>query len=357
MKSSTHPSEFISKQLSGNIRIYSGEAETLRQLHPTQLEIIYRQNWFNLFVPEKYGGLGLSFVEGLQTEEALAWIDGNVGWTVTLCSGANYFIGFLDSKARDDIFVNPKVCLSGSGYPSGIARKIKDGYVVTGRWKFATGAPHATVFTATCRIDTGDGSLQEHENGKQDTAAFWFRKDEVTVREDWNTTGMIATASHSFEITKVQVPDNRFFIIDPSRTTLPDPVYRYPFVQFAQATLAVNICGMAIHFIDLAKIILQQRQAHSDRVLAHEKKLNRTRRSFYKSIKKSWHELTSDGLIKPATLNEVTDISQKLATTARKSVDELYPYCGLIAASQGSEINRVWRDLHTAIQHSLFRNQ
>ena len=27
------------------------------QLHPEQLQIIYEQNWFNLFVPKQYGGL------------------------------------------------------------------------------------------------------------------------------------------------------------------------------------------------------------------------------------------------------------------------------------------------------------
>jgi hypothetical protein len=38
---------------------------------------------------------------------------------------------------------------------------------------------------------------------------------------------------------------------------------------------------------------------------------------------------------------------------SRHAVDTLYPYCGLVAASADSDINRVWRDFHTASQHAL----
>ena len=106
--------------------IFQRQAEALGQLHPAQLEIIYKQNWFNLFVPKEHGGLGLHLKEGLQIQEGLAWTDGSAGWTVTLCSGANYFIGFLSPEVAKEIFKDPHVCLAGSGHPSGIARKIKE---------------------------------------------------------------------------------------------------------------------------------------------------------------------------------------------------------------------------------------
>jgi len=56
---------------------------------------------------------------------------------------------------------------------------------------------------------------------------------------------------------------------------------------------------------------------------------------------------------KATHLEQVSANSRKLAKTARECVDELYPYCGLQAANPDAEINQVWRDLHTASQHSL----
>ena len=344
MHAMPHPSQFIAKEISGNIRSRSAEAEASGQLHPEVLNIIYRNNWFNLFVPTEHGGLGLPFLNGLHIQEALAWTDGSAGWTVTLCSGANYFIGFLAPDASKEVFKNSHVCLAGSGRPSGVARKVKDGYEINGRWKYATGAPHATVFTAVCIIEDDDGK-REH--------ASWFYKKEVTIHKDWNTTGLIATASHSFEVKDVVVPSNRFFIIDPSHAVLPEPIYQYPFLQFAEATLAVNMAGMAMHFIDLAKDIFKQRILYQNKATEAERLLNNARRLFYKLIHESWHQLISHTSIKQELLNKVSNASRGLAATARHQVEALYPYCGLIAATPGSTINRVWRDLHTASQHPL----
>jgi hypothetical protein len=43
-----------------------------------------------------------------------------------------------------------------------------------------------------------------------------------------------------------------------------------------------------------------------------------------------------------------------LVLAARRAVGDIYPYCGLRAAQVDSDINRVWRDFHTAGQHALF---
>ncbi|WP_394801094.1 hypothetical protein [Niabella ginsengisoli] len=50
---------------------------------------------------------------------------------------------------------------------------------------------------------------------------------------------------------------------------------------------------------------------------------------------------------------KISVISRKLAKACRESVSAIYPYCGLAATSQHSEINRVFRDVFTASQHGL----
>ena len=52
-------------------------------------------------------------------------------------------------------------------------------------------------------------------------------------------------------------------------------------------------------------------------------------------------------------MHAVQASSLALVAVSRAAVDELYPYCGLYAAHEDSTINRVWRDFHTASQHSL----
>src|SRR5947209_17627377 len=111
-------------------------AEQTGTLTPVQLDIIYKHKWFKLFVPKEYNGLALSLPEGLRVEEALATIDGSLGWTVTLCSGATMFIGYLDQDIAQEILANEKVCFGGSGRASGVAKINNDGYKVSGLWHY-----------------------------------------------------------------------------------------------------------------------------------------------------------------------------------------------------------------------------
>lgn len=357
-KITDHPGKFISSELTDRIKNYSAYAEMLGELHPKQLETIYEERWWHLFVPKEYGGLELSLIEALQIEESLAWIDGSLGWTVTLCAGANWFIGFLSPEIARQVFSNSKVCFAGSGRPSGIAKVMESGYEVTGCWKYATGAPYATVFTANCFVEE-NGMLLKDKNGEPIVRSFWFKKEEVIIHKDWNSTGMIATASHGFEVKALRVHEERTFIIDSRYRSLHHPVYQFPFLQFAETTLAVNSSGMAFCFLDLCKKIVEERTGDESKKSAIKKlegakeQLNRTRRSFYLIVERSWDALIAQDAIDNDLLNEVSEASKTLANIARQAVDELYPYCGMIAAHPQTEINRVWRNIHTASQHSV----
>src|SRR4051794_23862509 len=233
-------------------------AEQTGTLTPEQLDIIYIAKWFKLFVPKEYNGLELPLPEGLRVEEALAAIDGSLGWTVTLCSGATMFIGYLAEDVSKAIFADEKVCFGGSGRASGIAKMNNEGYEVTGLWHYATGAPHNTIFTANCVIEKG-GSALLNEDGNPLIQSFFFTRGEVTIQEDWNTMGLKATAGHSFEVKNLEVPASRTFIIDSRHATLLQPVYHYPFLQFAEATIAVNTLGMAQHFLEECLTIFKQK--------------------------------------------------------------------------------------------------
>lgn len=348
-----HPSKYIEPSLAEKLRDFSQEAERLKQLHSAQLGIVREQKWFRIFVPKQYNGLELTLPEALRVEESLAWTDGSLGWTVTLCAGAGWFIGFLEPEIVSTVFKTNQVCLAGSGKSSGVAKKIPDGYEITGKWDYATGANHATAFTANCIIEE-DGTLLNNEDGSPLIQSFLFLKDEVLVHENWNSIGMIATGSHSFEVKRIVVKKNRRFNINSQFAILSNPIYQYPFLQFAEATLAVNSSGMAVHFLDLCETWFSTNA--TDAMLSLLKKsqlqLDETRQLFYGIINKSWDECLYDK-VSPALLESITLISRRLALTARQVVDELYPCCGLRAANPTTEINRVWRNLHTASQHSL----
>jgi indole-3-acetate monooxygenase len=359
MKYLHHPSEFLNKESIAQIRECAREAESARKLHDHQLEIIYRNKWLKMYVPKKYGGLNLSLPEILKIEECLSWVDGSTAWVVTLCSGAGWFVGFLNPQIADTIFKDDQVCIAGSGALTGVAEITETGYVLDGVWRYASGALHATAFTMNCLLTKGGHQIQNRD-GSPKMASFIVMKDEVTLDATWNSMGMIATGSHSFKVNQLPVSKERCFHIDPNGVVLNEPIYRYPFLQLAETTLAVNISGMAIRFIDLCEVILSSeienklRDESLTQVVADARNsLNEFRQSLFTIVEESWKILVSGNEIAATMLKEISESSRRLSHNSRTRVNVLYPFCGLKAAAVDSEINRIWRNIHTAGQHTL----
>lgn len=342
---------------------FTAQSEEMGELHPEILELAYQKNWFKLFVPEIYGGAGKKLPEILRLEEELAEADGSLGWTITLCAGAAWFAGFLKPELAKEIFADRKVCFAGSGAVGGVAVKTANGYLINGHWKYASGALHATIFTANCVLKNEDGSDVLDNDGNSEIKSFILKKEEVEILAGWSYFGLVATGSHAFEVKNLKVPENRTFKINDT-IEVSDEGFDYPFLQLAETTLAVNSLGMVNHFMKLVEAAFFSRSGlkryRDDQIAFFTAELSNRKAEvqtlkdrFYFLFDESWDQLIHRGEIEKALLEEVSLISRKLAHACRQASDGLFPYGGLEAARKDSTINRVWRDLHTASQHAL----
>ena len=349
----SYPHSVLSPEIINTIRKGCLQAEEQGRLLPEQLELIYQQKWFRLFVPKELRGLALPLPEAVRLEENIAYADGSVGWVVTLCAGAAMFIGYFAEDLAEDVFRNPHVCLAGSGQVNGSAKITDSGFEVTGTWPYASGAPHATHFTANCIVE-----------GSEKVQSFIFKREEVTLHPTWKYIGLNATAGYSFSVKNLVVAANRTFIIDPAYSTLPDPVYRYPFLQLAETTIAANISGMCLSFFSLAKdVLLEKEKSHArsegvknkglQLIVSAETEMALLRQQFYSALDASWSCHVAGSEITLLQLEAVSKSSQDLARQSRNLVNELYPYCGLYASRTDTMLNLVWRNINTASQHSL----
>lgn len=344
------------------IKTYTALSEEAGHLHPEIIRLIEQERWFKLYLPEDFGGIDLDLPSILRLLESIAMADGSTGWTVTLCSGASWFAGFLDDDLRDEVFKNADSCISGSGAASGTALKTVNGFLINGSWKYASGASHATHFTANCYLKNEDQSSARDENNEELIQSFIFRKSEVSISPTWSYMGMVATGSHGFEVTDLLVPENRSFQIN-SPLKLQTNAGNYPFLQLAETTLAVNFSGMALHYLEeaesqvfhpgnLRRFSDHQAGIISDEFTHQKQLLSDSRKVFFDMADQSWNDLRNYTLSEQM-LNKVSRASRTLAHISRKLTDNLHPYSGLEAARKGSTLNRIWRDIHTASQHSL----
>jgi alkylation response protein AidB-like acyl-CoA dehydrogenase len=345
------------------VKTYAALSEEMGKLHPEILALAYQENWFKLFVPTVYGGPGRKLPEILRLEEELAEADGSLGWTITLCAGAGWFAGFLNPDLAAEIFADPEVCFAGSGAVGGVAIKTESGYLLNGKWNYASGALHATIFTANCTLKDKNGDDILDENGEPEIKSFILKKDEVAILPGWSYFGLIATGSHAFEVENLKIPENRTFKIN-QHIEIADAGFDYPFLQLAETTLTVNSLGMTNHFIQLVEDAFYLRTGlkryNDEQVSFFTNELNSCKQTigdlrteFYNTFDLSWNKLVNHHEIDNDTLAKVSAISRKLAHACWRTAARLFPYCGLEAAKKESEINRVWRDIHTASQHAL----
>ncbi|TDS17740.1 acyl-CoA dehydrogenase family protein [Sphingobacterium paludis] len=332
-----------------------------KTLSDNLLHLVYEQHWFNLWVPKEYGGLGYGLEEGCKLLEELAYVDGGFGWTVTLCSGANMFAGFLDPDLATTLFQKPNVCWGGSGKPSGKAERVEDGYLITGYWQYATGAPHLTHFTLNAWVYE-NGSPAVDEKGEPIYQSFFVDRDDVLVHYDWDTFGLACTASHSFSVQQLFVPANRAFTIAPAARTHASKLFEIPFMPFAACTLAVNYIGMFRRFLDLLERQLMVKAQDPGRDGPQLKRILRALDQARLAIEERSARLYAlmalvwkNDAVDASLVDEIDTVSRDCVALGKAAIVELFPYGGIAAAQWDNALNIVFRHFFTATQHNLLQ--
>jgi alkylation response protein AidB-like acyl-CoA dehydrogenase len=323
-----------------------------------------------MLAPRAVGGEERPLPDVVRLEEAIARVDGSVGWTVTLCAGAGWFAGFLAPHLARAILATPRACLAGSGAPTGHADRAGAGWRIEGEWDFASGAPMATHFTFNAVLRE-DGRTMLDAEGQPRIQAFVVPREIVEIVPRWRSIGLRATASHAYRVRGAWVHADHGFVIAPACAREQGPLYRFPFLPFAFVTLAANVAGMAAHFVDLARDCIARRRnrfggqdeplievpavrAVLDGVRA---RLDDVRGRFYALLDATWADVAAGADVADERAVRMQALAREWVAASKFAVDTLYPYCGLYAARADTDINRVWRDFHTASQHALLLPQ
>lgn len=338
------------------VRGQAALAEQQRQLTPAQLSFIREQEWFRLLIPSSIGGKEYPLPSLLEILETASWMDGSFGWVMALCGGAGFFAGFVEEPLARALFGNADVCAAGTGFPAGTATEVPGGYRVSGHWRYASGAPHATLYTANCRIvSEGRGAV----DGESPIRAMIFLPDQVSLVDGWGSLGLRATASQDMVVENAFVPLSRSFTLDKPFPHATGPLFRYPFLQQAEAVLSVTLLGMARHFMDLfaqnrlPRFTGKAAEAVQGSFAESLAELTKARMGLYRAVVVSWDCYVKGQDASPALLTAVGTAAAQAAATALRVSDRLYPLGGMEMMQVHTEINRVWRDIHTASQHTL----
>ena len=311
---------------------------------PEVLDWIAKENLWNIWVPKAFGGREMPLTEGLKQLQTLARIDGSLGWTVTLCSGANFFIGNLQPEVAKELFAQPAI-FGGSGGMFGTAEKEGSSYRLNGTWRYATGAPYLTHFTLNARI-VENGVEQVNEDGSPKFLSFVIPASQVRIINDWNTMGLKASATHSFEVKDVLVGEEYSFVYN--QFHLPQPIFKTHFSVFADLTLWVNYIGMAEHFLAESQVKDENRLTDLKSVI------DAANHQVYAFAQQVENLTAQNNKFTEAFIQEVHQAASMSVKSLSVAIIGLQPYLGVNASREDAVLNQIFRDYFTATQHHIF---
>lgn len=210
-----------------------------RRLSDEAFGALSEAGFFRLLLPDQLGGCGLSPLDFMTVVEHAAAFDGTIGWLVGNGGGMSRAGGYLPPEAAQRVFGKPSAFVASSTGAIGKAVPAEDGYRITGRWPFASGAPHATTFAPLCEVNDGKGRI---------VLAF-LPREAVNLIDNWHVSGMRGTGSWDFEADDAFLSAEFVCDFQPAPTQ-PGVVYRLPGISAFVWTVATVPLGIAKGAID-----------------------------------------------------------------------------------------------------------
>ncbi len=340
-------------------------ADRQRRPHPDVMDALVEHQLLRLWVPASMGGVELDLPTSLEVFRAAAHLDGSVGWTVTIGVGGGLFGAFLPPATARRLFSPPDALVAGSGAPSGVADTDNAGEAirVAGRWSYASGAHHATTFTATCVLHR-HGQPVTGPDGRPQVRAVAVRPDDVEVLDTWDPVGLRATDSHDIVVAGATIsPDDTFSLDEPPYET--GPLYRFPFLSIAEASFAAAAHGLARRGVELFAELAATKTPHGfDRPLAQlpeaarrvaraEVELAAAEALLEDTVGPAWADVVDGGEVSAAQAQRLGAAARHGARTARASLAGLVEVAGMSVLPLSSPLGRAWRDLQVLTAHVL----
>ena len=333
--------------------------EAERRIVPDVVAALHEAGLFHMLLPPVMGGGGADIVAFNQVIETVAAADASTAWCLSQQVASTQAAGYLDPKIAREVFGPPHGAVAW-GPPSGATAKVSDGgYVVNGRWRFASGSGHCPWIGGHCAVIERDGKPRLDGKGQPAMRTMLFRKERAVWTDIWHTIGLRGTGSNQYEVKNLFVPDAYTTWRDqPSDRTDDGPLYNIPLLTL----YGIGFCGVGLGlarasldaFMTLAagktgrvgRGVLRDNPVIQSEVAKVAGGLHAARAFLRDMLEEIWGAANKDG----ATLEQRARLRLAITGALDQSVrvvDFSYTAAASSAIFNGSPFERRFRDMHT----------
>ena len=225
------------------------ETERDRRIPDDVIDALRGTGLTKLIRHRKWGGAEADPMAFLEVGREISRASTSLGWIYALLGFHEWYMAFASEELQRDVWGNdPDAFICDSFAPVGQIERVADGYVLTGRWRFASGIEWAGWIGVGGITVAPDGERPEH-------LLFFVPRSDVVIEDDWHTLGLKGSASRAVSITRAFVPEHRAFplgrvAVSRGAVVNDGPLWRVPLMSLQGLAVLIPTLGTAQRIVD-----------------------------------------------------------------------------------------------------------
>ena len=345
------------------LRERAAAIEAGRELTAEVLDALHERELFRLSLPAHAGGHELPIPLLAQVTEIIAGADASTAWCLGQAFGCAMSAAFLDEAAAREVFGPSDAVLAWGAGAQGRAVATGGGYVVSGAWKFASGAKHATWLGGHCKVHEADGSPRLGAGGVQALRTALFPRAQASIADDWHVMGLRGTRSEGYAVENLFVEDRLTLDREtPAECRLDSTLYIFPTTNVYASVFSGVALGIARAMLDELLALARtksQRGARSSmresaaihaRLAELEARLGAARAYQREAIREVWAEVDAARILTMAQRARIRLATTHAINQATRVSEQAYRLAGSTAILDDHAFERRFRDAYAVSQ-------
>jgi 3-hydroxy-9,10-secoandrosta-1,3,5(10)-triene-9,17-dione monooxygenase len=285
-------------------------------------------------------------------------------WNWVNFAAHHMMLGMFPREAQDEIWGKSVDALIASSFvfPAGKARKVEDGYVLSGRWPFSSGVDPSewNMLAGLARLD---------DNLPPEQRIFLVPRAQYKVIDNWFAGGLRGTGSKDVEVSEAFVPEHMTLAVadtkggpTPGSAVNPGPLYQLPVFALFPYMLSGVALGIAEGLIEEYKpgagrmtgarvAEIQSTQIRLSEATAYA----RASRLVQLSNCEEAERLIASGSVPEGKVKARYRLEGAYAVEwALRAVDVMFGLYGASGLYESGHVPRAFRDAHAVKQHFSF---
>ncbi|MFV8631214.1 acyl-CoA dehydrogenase family protein [Ralstonia pseudosolanacearum] len=326
--------------------------------------------FFRLMQPARFGGYEYGFTAFIDVVSEVARGCASSAWGCSLGAIHQWVVALFPAQAQEDVWgADPDAIACGSYAPAAMAHRVDGGYVVKGRWQWASNVDNSQW--ALLGVQT-----PPEKEGQPPGAGFLLvPSSDWRIEDDWHMAGQAGTGSKTILIDRETfVPAHRLLSFaeaacghPPGAQASPSYLYRIPLLSMIPICLATPMLGNAQGAIESFLLLCGNRITRGgvggagnrlsqffpiqSRIAEATAAVDAARLLLYRGAAEI-EQFALDG--------KNVDVARRIrnrrdmafaARLCQQAVDALFSGVGAAGLSLDQPIQRMWRDSNMIVKH------